>query len=574
LETFEDFIAREKTTKQKLSEKQILDFSGQRLGVCEVKMISEFFIPNSSKLDRLLLCSTGNMAQQRKYELTKLQKSDAFSRLTGGTNAAPIQDDDKTLKFGAKNLGPTDMQLLARVFRQFPAFAGKHETLDFRNNPIGFDGAASIVEMLQYNAAKKNVKTIMLGGRFCKLPTSLQDQVALKCPDAELGPADAVVIASILTDSAVQILDLSKNKFLYGENGLVDSEQRGWNSLCGAMRTCKLEKLIVDRVGMGPVGLSALSTLLNSNTALAATLNTITLSSTGDMVEQKTYSLNNLQAGPASLELSFVNLGPADLCFVATVLKSFESFAARITTVDVSGNQLFGSKATHLQIAGAQDVKGRDHTIDADQTGWTEFCAALNSQHCPLKRFSAADIGMGPVGLAQLAKLPMAEMTVLNLSLNKCFGEHSLGGHTVDLNQSGWEAVCSVIHESPLQHLDISEIGMGNNGLQCLASLLSPAGRRITTTLTWLGIAGNHHLDDSVLAGMRSHAAQLTIELYAVTRVLHGARRAKAKGFSAVRAGLRLGLLTQGAAQEVEAEVSLTDDELEGVEEVTYEAQV
>ena len=130
---------------------------------------------------------------------------------------------------------------------------------------------------------------------------------------------------------------------------------------------------------MGPVGLSALSTLLNSNTAFAATLDIITLSSTGDMAEQKTYSLNNLQAGPASLELSFVNIGPADLCFVATVLKSFESFAARITTVDLSGNQLFGSKATHLQMAGAQDVKGRDHTIDADQTGWTEFCAALIS---------------------------------------------------------------------------------------------------------------------------------------------------------------------------------------------------
>ena len=170
---------------------------------------------------------------------------------------------------------------------------------------------------------------------------------------------------------------------------------------------------------------------------------------------------------------------------------------------------------------------------------------------------------MGPVGLAQLAKLPMAEMTVLDLSLNKCFGEHSLGGHTVDLNQSGWEAVCSVISESPLQHLDISEIGLGNNGLRCLASLLIPAGRRITTTLTWLGIAGNHHLGDSVLAGMQSHAAQLSVELYAVTRVLHGARHAKAKGFAAARAAFKLGLLSQGADQEPEAEVSLTEDELE-----------
>jgi hypothetical protein len=569
LETFEDFISREKITKQKLSEKQILDFSGQRLGVCEVKMISDFFVPNSSKLDRLLLRSTGNMAQQHKYELTKLQKSDAFSRLTGGTDVAPMQDDDntKTLRFGAKNLGPTDMQLLARVFQHFPAFAGKHEILDFRNNPIGFDGAASIVEMLQYKAAKKNVITIMLGSRWFELPTSLADQAELKCSDRGLGPADAVVIASIMKDSAVQILDLSKNKFLYGEDGLVDSEQRGWSLLCAAMRTCKLEKLAADRVGMGPVGLSALSTLLNSNTAFAATLDIITLSSTGDMAEQKTYSLNNLQAGPASLELSFVNIGPADLCFVATVLKSFESFATRITTVDVSGNQLFGSKATHLQIAGAQDVKGRDHTIDADQTGWTAFCAALSSQHCPLKRLSAADVGMGPVGLAQLAKLPMAEMAVLNLSLNKCFGEHcKLGGHTVDANQSGWNAVCSVIQESPLQHLDISDVGMGTNGLQCLASLLKP-GRRTKTTLTWLGIAGNQNLDDSVINPMRSE--QLTIELYAVTRVLHGARRAKPKGFSAVRARLKLGLLTRGGGQDVEAEVSQIEDELDAGNSVT-----
>ena len=46
------------------------------------------------------------------------------------------------------------------------------------------------------------------------------------------------------------------------------------------------------------------------------------------------------------------------------------------------------------------------------------------------------DIGMGPVGLAQLAKLPMAEMTVLDLSLNiiTLDGKGSLALSVIDIS--------------------------------------------------------------------------------------------------------------------------------------------
>jgi hypothetical protein len=237
----------------------------------------------------------------------------------------------------------------------------------------------------------------------------------------------------------------------------------------------------------------------------------MTLSSTGDMTEQRTYSLKNLQMGPAALDLPNVNLGPGDLCFVAIVLQSFPSFAARVTTLNISGNWIFGSKPGYKQMVGGQDVRYQVHTVDEDQTGWAALCTALaDSQHCQLEWLGAQDIGMGPVGLAQLAGVPMVSVRVLNLAHNKCFGVDHFGGHTVDASQSGWDIMCSAIDASPLRDLDISEIGMGADGLQRLARLLKP-GRPIATTLTRLSIEGNHNLEKVVIDGIQSGAPQLRI---------------------------------------------------------------
>jgi hypothetical protein len=248
LETVEEVVSvRNKQISQRLSEKHTLDYSGQPwLGPAEVKMISEFVIPNSSKLDRLVLCSTGNMDQQKSYTLENLQKVDRVF-YTGEVSTAPKKVDDKTLRLANKHLGPTDVQLLACVFMSFRAFAQKYEILELSNNPIGFEGASSVIQMIKTS----HLKTIISGRASFKLPTSLQDQAKLKCCNMELGPADAMVIASILTDKAclVKTLDLSKNNFGFGEDGTVDSEQRGWSALCIAMGTCQLEELVADQVG-------------------------------------------------------------------------------------------------------------------------------------------------------------------------------------------------------------------------------------------------------------------------------------------------------------------------------------
>jgi hypothetical protein len=79
LEKFEDYTSRDKTTKQQLSEKQILDFSGQQLGVCEVKMIAEFKVgPIFTVFDR----QHGATTQIRVNQTSKVRC--IFSAYMGG----------------------------------------------------------------------------------------------------------------------------------------------------------------------------------------------------------------------------------------------------------------------------------------------------------------------------------------------------------------------------------------------------------------------------------------------------------------------------------------------------------
>ena len=87
----------------------------------------------------------------------------------------------------------------------------------------------------------------------------------------------------------------------------VDKDQSGWNNLCEQLKVSNITSFTASDIGMGPVALRTLAT------SLPAAVNLLTLDSTGDMSDQKTYTLT---AGEEKIDLSHKNLGSADVALV------------------------------------------------------------------------------------------------------------------------------------------------------------------------------------------------------------------------------------------------------------------
>eukprot|EP01047_Picozoa_sp_COSAG01_P082181 COSAG01_NODE_16678_length_1216_cov_0.967771_1_plen_298_part_10 len=117
-----------------------------------------------------------------------------------------------------------------------------------------------------------------------------------------LGPQALALLASLIkVIAAVKKIALSKN-FLFGSKIKrtrmpyeakihdVDADQSGWSALCDAFPGSPVEELIVADVGMGVTGVTSLATAISS----MAALNQLTVDSTGDMDNQRAYTLRTM----------------------------------------------------------------------------------------------------------------------------------------------------------------------------------------------------------------------------------------------------------------------------------------
>jgi hypothetical protein len=108
------------------------------------------------------------------------------------------------------------------------------------------------------------------------------------------------------------VLDLSSNDLAADEGAL--------EALFAALKACALEGLDISGVGLGPAGLTLFSAVLAPETPFSATINAITMSSTGDPYQPMTYTLDGLQGGAdPNLDLSSKDFGPADLQVLSMV---------------------------------------------------------------------------------------------------------------------------------------------------------------------------------------------------------------------------------------------------------------
>jgi hypothetical protein len=104
-----------------------------------------------------------------------------------------------------------------------------------------------------------------------------------------------------------------------------------------------------------------------------------------------------------------------------------------------------------------------------------------------------------------------ATMKSLNLSSNKCFGQRSRdndGGapwvHDVDMDQTGWRAICQAFKGTTIETLVLSDIGAGPVALPTLADAISDMA-----ALSEVNLSGAH-INESDIVALRSAAPNIS----------------------------------------------------------------
>eukprot|EP01047_Picozoa_sp_COSAG01_P028039 COSAG01_NODE_1871_length_9009_cov_5.036139_5_plen_1198_part_00 len=203
------------------------------------------------------------------------------------------------------------------------------EVLAIGANPIGSEGGSILLEVVKTS----NLKVIDIGK-----PLPIQepyDAEALDLSKMEMGPGQVVILSwwlatpfsAVLTD-----VNASGNPLTGGDvyDGTVYLGQdiSGVSVLFPAMT--KIITLNVSNCGLGPTAMPELSKLVSDATAV---LTSLTVGSTGNMRDQKAYTLT---AGEANINLSQKNLGPADVTLLTGWMQRPDVSAA-IEKVNVPG---------------------------------------------------------------------------------------------------------------------------------------------------------------------------------------------------------------------------------------------
>eukprot|EP01047_Picozoa_sp_COSAG01_P042757 COSAG01_NODE_3752_length_5730_cov_10.372580_1_plen_1826_part_01 len=109
---------------------------------------------------------------------------------------------------------------------------------------------------------------------------------------------------------------------------------------------------------------------------------------------------------------------------------------------------------------------------------------------------SAQEFGPGEVTVVATAISTYAVVKKVALSHNKLFGfinrpgwmDH--GNHNVDADQSGWNALCDALPGSPIEELEVADVGMGVTGVTSLAKAISSTAVLTSLTVSQNAIGG------------------------------------------------------------------------------------
>ena len=311
----------------------------------------------------------------------------------------------------------------------------------------------------------------------------------LSLADCHLGPLGLTTLAEFIPDSAagLSVVNLSMNKCFNTDSvkALADAIPKskiqtlviGPKATTVPVQQADVTALDFSAQDLGPAELMMISSVMQFN----AGLNDITIDSTGNLQNQKKYTIIGLQGGGASsLDLSSLNFGPADLEFLATLLTSFPSFNAGMTRIDLSSNDAITGKRSEDNDGQAPWIYGEE------MAGFTAFCESLKSS--AVTELNIAGCRLGPAAMLTLspAMSAIALLSQVNLSSNKCFNVESVKALADVIPKSKLQKLvigkdCSVpVVASDLTALDCSNQDFGPGELMLISSVVMPVSAAMT----------------------------------------------------------------------------------------------
>eukprot|EP01047_Picozoa_sp_COSAG01_P045450 COSAG01_NODE_4186_length_5260_cov_5.388684_3_plen_1312_part_00 len=191
-----------------------------------------------------------------------------------------------------------------------------------------------------------------------------------------------------------------------------------------------------------------------------------------------------------SLSLKKCYLGPQALALLADLI----SMMAALASLTLDRNGIFGE----LDFSYTNPVRAVDKYVAEVES----FFVALKSSN--ITSLSLTLTGMGPKTCRRLATSLSAVLEKVVLSHNFIFGSKDEASwdkaqiHDIDADQSGWSALCAALPASPVEELDVSDIGMGVTGVTSLTKAISAGA-----VLASLNLSGNMITDyDRDLSGL------------------------------------------------------------------------
>eukprot|EP01044_Picomonas_judraskeda_P004036 COSAG03_NODE_346_length_8784_cov_37.126540_6_plen_1508_part_00 len=397
-----------------------LDLAHQQLDPGHIVILAWWLTTEfSAAINLLTLDSTGNMRDQKTYTLTA---------------------GEKKIDLSQKNLGSADVTLLTS-WLQRPEVTGAIAHLALGSNPIGDEAMIPLLDTLK------------------DIPLISFDISKTNC-----GVSTASKLAELLTEEtkfrgAVASLCCANNPGMVGEldrRGRVktpDVHAEVFKQLTDSLKTSKVTEADFSSCGIGPVALGHVSDWVRDATAA---VNSMTVDSTGNMRDQKTYTLT---AGEEKIDLSQKNLGSADVTLLTSWLQRPEVTGA-INAIVLDECPITGTTFG----TGYKQHQGGDYEkiekLDADLSVFNSLCSSLKSSH--IVTISLQKCYLGPQALILLADAIKFMGAIAHLAL----GSNPIGDEAM-------VPLLDTLKDIPLISFDISKTNCGVSTASKLAELLT-----------------------------------------------------------------------------------------------------
>eukprot|EP01044_Picomonas_judraskeda_P003939 COSAG03_NODE_337_length_8860_cov_33.996690_2_plen_816_part_00 len=316
---------------------------------------------------------------------------------------------------------------------------------------------------------------------FCEAlkPTSIKHLDLSKCrldASATSGLADAFKFMGALNSVVLDENELTGTKIKYKGTRderieRLDADLSGFTEFCSSLKSSTIVSLSLRKCYLGPQAVVLLADAIK----VIATVNLLTLDSTGNMRYQKTYTLT---AGEEKIDLSQKNLGSADAALLTSWLQRPEVTAA-VDAVAIGGNPITSAGgATLLETIKTSKLKTIDignplpvqepyesDTLGLSSTGMDPGHILILSWWLATDAAAAVDnIDLSGCGLAGATK-------------TKYIGDGKCTWENIDSSMDGFIALCAVIGK--VHTIRLADCGLGPRSTAELSKVFTNADATI-----------------------------------------------------------------------------------------------